>query len=80
MKNIENMLLRAEKVELDIVFDSFGNSGTDGIFCGLVCAVHLEFVEYVFLCVMMVWMLEEAISFAVLPSAVASLSMSCLLS
>ena len=43
------MLLRAEKVELDIVFDSFGNSGTDGIFCGLVCAVHLEFVEYVFL-------------------------------
>ena len=32
---------------------------------------------------MMVWMLElrkEAISFAVLPSAVASLSMSCLLS
>ena len=49
MKNIENMLLRAEKVELDIVFDSFGNSGTDGIFCGLVCAVHLEFVEYVFL-------------------------------
>ena len=83
MKNIENMLLRAEKVELDIVFDSFGNSGTDGIFCGLVCAVHLEFVEYVFLCVMMVWMLElrkEAISFAVLPAAVARLSMSGLLS
>lgn len=77
------MLLRAEKVELDIVFDSFGNSGTDGIFCGLVCAVHLEFVEYVFLVCydgVDARIAQGGNSFAVLPSAVASLSMSCLLS
>ena len=77
------MLLRAEKVELDIVFDSFGNSGTDGIFCGLVCAVHLEFVEYVF------FVCYDGVDARIAQGGnflcrfafpVASLSMSCLLS